>query len=272
MTSRSFLSFKSITTIMKFEIREHLRNKWLISYCLLFFVLANLIIYLGGAHPLQASGSLLSLVLLLVPIFTLVFGSISFTEALAFLELLCAQPIKRSEIYIGKCLGLGLSLGMAFLIGLGSAAAIRIQAADNGLLTFLLLLLLGFVLSFVFVFLSFFIANLSNRKEVVFSLALSLWFYFFVLHDLIIFGIIANYGEYPLEAFVFIASLINPIDLSRVMVSLQMDVSELMGASGAVMKMYLGGTVGAAVGVAALTLWSALPLLAGIRLFNKRDL
>ena len=98
----------TIFIVTRFEFFEHFRNRWIIIYGLSFLILANLIIYVGGANPLQASGSLLSLVLLLVPIFSLIFGSISFTETLPFMELMTAQPVSRRDIYFGKCLGLSL--------------------------------------------------------------------------------------------------------------------------------------------------------------------
>ncbi len=262
----------TIGIIARFEFREHLRNRWLLSYGACFLVLANLILYLGGSNPLQASGSLLSLMLLLVPVFSLIFGSVSFMETLPFMEILAAQPITRRNIYLGKWLGLGSSLSLAFIVGLGLATIMRINWIGQGMATLCLLLALGALLSFVFVSIAFLLANLSNRKEIVFGMALSAWFFFFVLHDLVLFGLVASLGDYPLERLIFVMSLLNPIDLARVLVTLQMDISELMGASGAVMKGFLGGKQGIAFGSTVLVLWSVIPLVIGVRLFNKRNL
>ena len=263
---------QTILTIARFEFFEHIRNKWLITYCISFFLLGNLIVYLGGRNPLQASGSLLSLVLLMVPLFSLIFGSISFTESLGFMELLAAQPVLRRDLYLGKWLGLGTGLGLAFLVGMGGGSLLRIDPAEQGFLPYLLLLVLGAGLSYIFVGIAFLISNLSDRKEVVFGLTLTVWFFFFILHDLLILGIVVLLGDYPLEWVIVILSVANPIDLVRVIMTLQMDLSALMGVTGAVFQRYLGGVGGAALGSLLLLFWAALPLVLGSRIFARRNL
>ena len=148
----------------------------------------------------------------------------------------------------------------------------RMNTTHHGITTFVMLLALGIILSFVFVSISFLLANLSPRKEVVFGLALSLWFYFFVLHDLIMFGLVVSFGDYPLESLILIMSILNPIDLARVLLTLQMDISSLMGASGAVMKHFFGGSTGIIFGTFLLFMWIVIPLITGVKLFNKRNL
>lgn len=261
----------TIFIVTRFEFFEHFRNRWLILYGLSFLVLASLIIYVGGANPLQASASLLSLVLLLVPIFSLIFGSISFTETLPFMELMTAQPVSRRDVYFGKFLGLGSSLSLSFVLGMGIAALMRMNTEDHGMTTFAILLVLGVLLSFLFVSIAFLLANLSLRKEVVFGSALSLWFYFFVLHDFIMMGLVVSFSDYPLESLVFTMSILNPIDLTRALLTLQMDNSSLMGASSAVMNRYLGGTTGIVFGLFMLFVWIVIPLIAGVKLFHRRD-
>ena len=264
--------FRTVFTIARFEFFENVRNRWLITYCISFFVLGNLIVYLGGRNPLQASGSLLSLVLLMVPLFSLIFGSISFTESLGFMELLAAQPVARRDLYLGKWLGLGSGLGIAFVLGMGGGSLLRIDHTEQGYFAYFLLLFLGAGLSYVFVGIAFLISNLSDRKEVVFGLTLTVWFFFFVLHDLLILGTVVLLGDYPLEWIIVALSIANPIDLVRVMMTLQMDLSALMGVTGAVFQRYLGGTAGAALGGFLLLLWAIIPLVLGTRIFGRRNL
>ncbi|MBE8221953.1 MAG: ABC transporter permease subunit [Bdellovibrionales bacterium] len=262
----------TIIKVLQFEFYENLRNKWVFYYSGLFFILTYLIIRFGGAQPLQASGSLLSLVILLVPIFSLIFGSVSFIETLGFMELMAAQPVKRSSIYIGKCLGLSISLSMSFLLGMGLAIILSLSHSDKGLGTIIMLLVLGVMLSFVFVSFAFLLANLSNKKEIVLGLVLTIWFYFFILHDLIMFGVVVSFGDYPLEWLILTMSALNPIDLSRVIITLHMDLSSLMGASGALIYNFFGGAKGIVLGMSMLCLWFTAPLLIGIKIFNKRNL
>lgn len=263
---------RTLVTIARFEFFENVRNKWLVGYGLSFFLLGNLIVYLGGRNPLQASGSLLSLVLLVVPLFSLVFGSLSFTEALGFMELLAAQPVARRDLYLGKWFGLGTGLAAAFVLGMGGGSLLLINRAGPGFFAFFLLLLLGAQLSYLFTAVAFLLSNLSDRKEVVFGLVLAVWFFFFILHDLLILGTVILFGEYPLEPVILVLSAINPIDLVRVLLTLQLDLSALMGVTGAVFQKVFGGPGGAICGALMLLAWTVLPLWLGLRLFKKRNL
>ena len=65
---------------------------------------------------------------------------------------------------------------------------------------------------------------------------------------------------------------LNPIDLGRVVVLLQMDVSALMGYTGAMMKDLLGSALGIAYGSGILALWMAIPLALAVWIFRRKDL
>ena len=78
--------------------------------------------------------------------------------------------------------------------------------------------------------------------------------------------------DYPLEVPMIIASLLNPIDLSRIVILLQLDISVLMGATSAVFKDFLGTNWGIACALATLLTWAFLPLWLSNRKFNRKDL
>ena len=63
----------------------------------------------------------------------------------------------------------------------------------------------------------------------------------------------------------------NPIDLARISLLLQLDVSALMGYTGAIFQQFLGGALGAVVASGALILWIAGPLMLGVRAFRSKD-
>ncbi|MDZ4224987.1 MAG: ABC transporter permease subunit, partial [bacterium] len=222
--------------------------------------------------PLQASASLLNLVLLLVPLFSLVFGSISFSEALPFHEILVALPISRRDIFLGKWIGLGTGLVLSFLLGMGAGSLIQFNIAQQGFGSYLLLLCLGCCLTFIFLSISFYVVTLARKKELIFGWMLLLWFFFFVLFDVLVFGVVLLFGDYPLEIPVLILMLLNPIDLARVMLLLKIDLAAMMGYSGALFQKYLGNTLGLFIGGGALALWTLLPAWLGLRTFQKKDL
>jgi Cu-processing system permease protein len=65
---------------------------------------------------------------------------------------------------------------------------------------------------------------------------------------------------------------LNPIDLGRVVVLLQMDVSALMGYTGALMKDLLGTSAGISSAAGILILWMLVPLGLACWIFRKKDL
>ncbi|MFO1519846.1 MAG: ABC transporter permease subunit [bacterium] len=261
-----------VVTIAFFEFRENIRNKWLLVYGLSFLLFSALITYMGASDPLQASGSLLNLMLLLVPLFSLVFGSISFSESLPFSEVLVAQPISRRQIFLGKWLGLGAGLSLSFLLGMGLGSLIQMNLAQKGFGSYFFLLFLGILLTFVFLSISFHMVNVARKRELIFGLVLVNWFFFFVLYDLIVMGVALAFGDYPLEIPMLIFVFLNPIDLARVLLLMQIDLSALMGYSGALFEKYLGATHGMIAGSLALVLWVLLPAVLGLRSFRKKDL
>lgn len=266
------MNYKTILLLAGFELKENLRNKWLYIYAVGFFILANLILYIGGGNPIQATASLTSLILLLVPVFSIIFGSLSFTESISFFEILSTGRLHRHEIYLGKWLGIATGLGLSYLAGmlLGSILFLNLNAA--GFLTYAIMLMSGFLLTYVFVAMSFLIANLVVKKEVVFGFSLAVWFFLFIVYDLIIFYTVSVFGDYPLEWFIVMMTMLNPIDLARVTITLQSDMSSLMGASAAVMSKWFGSLGGAGLSMVFLAMLSSIPLLGGLILFRKRDL
>ena len=259
-------------TIAAFEFYENIRNKWLLIYGLSFLLFSGFITYIGTANPLQASASLLNLVLLLVPLFSLVFGSISFSESLSFHNVLVALPVSRRAIYIGKWIGLSSGLSVSFLIGMGMGSLIQFNVADIGFAEYALLMGLGIMLTLIFLSLSFYIAVVIGRRELIFGWMLLLWFFFFIFYDVAVIGMVLVFGDYPLEMPMLALVLSNPIDLSRVLFLSRLDLSAMMGYAGAVFQIYLGHSAGLFIGGFSLFLWMMIPLWLGMRRFEKKDL
>jgi len=65
---------------------------------------------------------------------------------------------------------------------------------------------------------------------------------------------------------------LNPIDLGRILILLQLDISALMGYTGAIFKDFFGSKLGATIAAFVLVLWAVLPLLWSLRKFNAKDL
>ena len=66
-------------------------------------------------------------------------------------------------------------------------------------------------------------------------------------------------------------TLFNPIDLSRVLIMLKLDISALMGYTGAVFNKFLGTGLGMTVAFGTLLLWVILPVFMFIRKAERKD-
>ena len=93
-----------------------------------------------------------------------------------------------------------------------------------------------------------------------FGYAILLWLFLAVIYDGIFLISLMLLQEYPLDKFSLIASTLNPIDLSRILILLKLDISALLGYTGAVFKKFFGTNMGMITSISILTLWVILPV------------
>jgi Cu-processing system permease protein len=64
----------------------------------------------------------------------------------------------------------------------------------------------------------------------------------------------------------------SPIDLARIQILLHLDVSAMMGYTGAIFKDFFGTTVGLFVSFLLLILWAIIPFTVSLLKFKNKDL
>jgi Cu-processing system permease protein len=257
------------TKIVTYELRNVGRSRWLFAYAAFFLVVGDALLRFGGAD--KALLSLISVTLFIVPLVALVFGTVFLDDAREFTELLLAQPITRRQLYTGLYLGLSLPLGAAFVVGATIPFAVH-GVSEPGLRTALAVLLAaGVVLTFVFTALAFVVAAFVDDRLRRMGTAIALWLVSAVLYDGLVLVLAMLLSDYPIERLLLGLALGNPVDLARVILLLQFDVSALMGYTGAVFQQFFGGALGIAIASTALALWVTLPVALGLRAFGKRD-
>src|SRR6476646_3000860 len=109
----------TILKVLKYQAKDALRSRWLVAYALFFILITEVLLRFSG-DPMKVQLSLVSVVLFLVPLVSIVFGTVYLYNAREFVELLLAQPVNRRQMYGGLYLGLTLPLVLAFLCGLGT--------------------------------------------------------------------------------------------------------------------------------------------------------
>lgn len=261
---------KTLPHIIQNEWKTLLRGKWIVGYALIFLVLTESLLRFGGGGS-ETLLSLSNVMLLFVPLVSMIYGILYIYQSREFTELLLIQPIDRSILYWGLFLGISTPLMAAFVIGsvlpLGWHG---ILMADGG--ASLIVLALGAVLTLIFASLGFVLGLMFYEDRIKgFGFTIVIWLFLAVLYDGLVLMLIFTFSNYPLEHFVIAVSMLNPIDLARILVMLEFDISALMGYTGAVFRNFFGSAAGSLTAAGMLVVWLAVPMWWGLRVFKKKD-
>jgi len=258
----------SVWKVARYGVRDLVRSRWLIAYAGFFFVSTTLLMRFADT-PAKALVSLVNVVLLVVPLANIVFGAMYLYSAREFVELLLAQPIRRTRLFAGLYLGLALPVVGAAVLAIG-VPLFAGGASDGTLAVGLLLALVAAALSAIFTALGAVIVYSIEDRVKGLAAAIGVWLLLAVVYDAAVLLAAMQFSNYPLERAMVGAMLANPIDLSRLLLMVQLDGAALLGYTGAVFQRFFGG-LGALVAAGVVALWVAGPALAGARLFTRRD-
>jgi Cu-processing system permease protein len=256
--------------ILRYGLHDLVRNRWVIAYALFFAVACDLLLRLSGTTA-GAMLSLLNVVLLLIPLTTIVFGTIYWHGAREFNELLLAQPVSRSTLFHGLFAGLVVPLSAAFIVGVGTPLLLHraIDATNAGMVA--MMTCAGVALTGVFGALAVLIGGVVEDRLKGVGVALAVWLVLTIAYDGLVLLASVQLADYPLERVLLALTFANPVDLARVLLVLQFDVSALMGYTGAVFNRVLGTPAGALAAFVGLGAWMVVPGLFALRAFRRRD-
>ncbi len=252
--------------ILKYVIIDILKNRVVIAYTIM------LALFSWSAFSLEDNAAkglltLLNIILLTVPLVSVLFSTIYVYNSNEFIELLLSHPIKRSMIWKALFSGLSLSMTLAFLIGTGIPLLIF---ADIG--TALLMIAGGSLLTIIFIAIAFLCSILTRDKAKGIGLSIMLWLYFALLFDGLVLFLFFQFADYPIESVVVGLSALSPIDLCRILILMRLDISAMMGFTGAVFQKIFGTQWGLLFSFGLLTMWSAFPFYFSLKKFKKKDL
>lgn len=256
--------------ILKYSFFDLIRSRWSIIYFLFYFITGMLLLYLSNDVS-KAIVSLMNITFILTPLIGTIFGVMNFYNSREFIELLLAQPMPRNRIFLGMFLGISLSLSLSLLLGIGMPFVFYGIFISSHAMSLVVLLLTGVFLTLIFTSLSFYIALVNENRLKGFGMAILVWLFMAFIYDGIFLLSLIILQEYPLEKFAIAMSLFNPIDLSRIMIMLKLDISALMGYTGAVFNKFFGNNSGMLISIFALTAWTVIPVLLILKKSHKKD-
>jgi Cu-processing system permease protein len=252
--------------VIKYVIIDIIRNKIVIAYTLFLFILSFSIFSLEDNTAKGLLG-LLNIILIIVPLVSLVFSTIYIYNSAEFIELLVSQPLQRKAIWLSLFVGLASSMTLAFLVGAG--IPVLIYQPD---ITGAMMILMGGLLSVIFVSIALLAVVKTRDKAKGIGVAILLWLYFSLIFDGFVLFLVFQFSDYPIEKIMIGVSSLNPIDLGRILILLKMDISALMGYTGAVFSDFFGTSMGILFSFSVLFIWMILPLWLSIINFKRKDL
>ncbi|PJB59137.1 MAG: ABC transporter permease [Bacteroidetes bacterium CG_4_9_14_3_um_filter_41_19] len=256
--------------ILKYSFFDLIRSKWSYVYFFFYLVISSSLLYLSGDVS-KVIISLMNIILILVPLIASIFGVMYYYNSREFTELLLAQPIKRTNIFLGQYIGLAVSLSSSLLFGLGIPFLVFGIFRSSEIWNFIILIVTGIFLTFIFSAISFLVALKNENRLKGFGIVIFLWMFMAIIYDGLFLLSLIVFKEYPLETISLILSMLNPIDLSRILILLKLDISALMGYTGAVFRKFFGTDTGLLLSTLILIMWTVLPVWAIVRVSGRKN-
>jgi len=272
---------RHILTLAGREIRDGLRNRWVLAITVLMAALALTLSFLGsaptgnvGVGPVEVTiVSLSSLTIFLLPLIALL---LSFDALVGEFErgtmlLLLTYPVSRRQIIMGKFLGHVTILAFATVLGYGAAGLAL--AAEGGSFAawrpFTAMIGSSVLLGAAFVALGYLISAAVGNRGTAAGLAVGVWLAFVLLYDMALLGaLVADQGRTLTPEVVNLLLLLNPADAYRLFnLTGFANVSVFAGMAGLAETLRLPP----ALLLTALAAWIAVPLTLAAMIFQRRQ-
>lgn len=261
------------------ELRDALRNRWLLLYAVCFAVLslalASLALAGTGKFGLAGFGrtaaSLINLVLLIVPLMGLTIGAgtLAGERERGTLDTLLAQPIHRGEILLGKFVGSAIAIAGALALGFGATAALlAMQGAGGNMIRYGSIFALSVLLAWATLSVGMLISAATRRTTLALGVAVFAWLTFVFFGDL---GLMGGTLTLKLSAPQLLgAALVNPLQVFKLWAVSGLHKSlDLLGPAGLYATQSFGRALPLVLG-GILSIWIVAPLAAALVIFSRR--
>ena len=252
--------------IIKIILLDILKSKIVLAYTLILAILSWSSFALED-NSAKGILTILNVILFTVPLVSILFATIYLYNSAEFIELLLSQPIKRGKIWISLFLGLSLSMILAFFVGAG--IPLLINSPDS---IGFMMLINGCLITIIFTALAFLSSIITRDKAKGIGIAIMTWLFFALLFDGLVLFLLFQFQDYPIENAMVAITALSPIDLARIQILLHLDVSAMMGYTGAIFKDFFGTAVGLIASFVLLSLWAILPFFISLKKFKTKDL
>lgn len=258
----------AITRIATFQLRDIIRNRWVVAYGVFFLAITELLLRFAGPRP--AILTLADLSLLIVPLATAVFAVTYVHQGRDFMRLLLAQPVRRRQLFAGVYAGLAIPLMAAYVIGAGLPLLLRWADADIRSAV-PMVLATGAALSLAYSGIAILVAMRVEDHVRAFAIVIAVWLATAILYDGVALIVVALTPSMAVEKALLALFALNPIDTARLLMLVRFDAAALLGATAATMHAVFGSGRGVALASAGLVIWIVVPAVLALRSMERAD-
>ena len=275
-----FTPHKAIALIAATEARHAVHGRLVQSFGGLFALLALgvAVAGLGASGQFLIQGftrtaiSVLTLALYLLPLLGLVMGATAFGTEDGGLELLLAQPVARTDVVLGRALGLGAAMVAVGLGGFGLAGAVVATVSGaQGMAAYAFVAGAGTAVGLAGLALGALLGVLARRRAAAVGAALAAWLVIAILYDFAAIAAIQLTGNGDPGPLLLALLAANPVDGVRAVALVTLGADVLLGPTGSAMQQLMNDGKGAVIVGASLVLWCVGPVAGVCAVYRKRD-
>lgn len=255
-----------------------MRSHWLAGFGLLFSSLAVMVAFLGNTGGSGFEGfnrmtaSLLNVNLLLIPLLSLLIGSLflSGEKEDRGLMLLLTYPVSAWSVILGKYAGLFSAVWSVLTFGYGAALLVIFFIGGSISVSLLFLFYIySVLLAAIFISLSMMIGILSKSRFQALGVSLIVWAFLVLFYEFIIMGASMFMMKQWLLPMLTVSIFINPVELIRVQSILSLDGASVFGPRLYDLTVWADGLTGKMLFLSAALLWTILPVLYSVRRLKR---
>lgn len=222
--------------IARREIKLGFRNPWSYSFLALFTVFTLLLLLIGaqssGSGYTSTTGSMLNLILYLLPLMTLLIGSFSLTaeKEEGSWQLISTYPLRTLSFISGKYIGLTLVLAaiICFAYGVSGVAG---AAVGNGfdLKTLGLFVVFSLLLVLLYLAVALLIGTAASNRWQALTFAVAFWFFTVIGWPTLLIAILGFLPYLWIKPALVALTFLNPAELVRLFVVVKLGGGSILG-------------------------------------------
>ncbi len=218
------------------EIRIGFRNPWSYSFMVLFSVFSLSLLLMNAQGLVEGysgtTGSMISLILYLLPLMTLLLGSFSLTSEKeeGSWQLLSTYPLGTVSYIAGKYAGLSVMLLTIVAFGYGLMGAVgSAVGAGLALKTYLLFLAFSAGLVLLFLAIAMIVGSLSRNRWQAMTIGVALWFFLVIGWSTILIALLGSLPYAWIKPVLAFLTFVNPAELVRLFVVIKLGGGAVLG-------------------------------------------